>query len=198
MLTSQIWWYLSRGSGIVAWMTMGATCLWGIVMVTRTFGSARPAWMLDMHRWFGALTIITTTLHLLALVADNYVHFGWREILLPGASEWKTTAVTWGVLTFYLMVAIQATSLVMRHLPRRLWHTIHLFSYVMFGFATVHGALAGTDRANRPYVLAVVLAVAAVALGLVARITRRATRRRPNAMPTTPRVTEAELSRSGR
>lgn len=193
MLTPQIWWYLSRGSGIVAWMTTGATCFWGILMVTRAFRAARPAWMLDLHRWFGALTIITTTLHLVALVADNYVHFGWREILLPGASEWKASAVTWGVLALYLMLAIQATSLVMHRLPRRLWHGVHLFSYVMFGFATVHGALAGTDRANRPYVLAVVLAVTTIVLGLVVRITRRAPKR-----PTRTTVPRAELTRTSR
>jgi methionine sulfoxide reductase heme-binding subunit len=197
VLTPQFWWYLSRGSGIVAWAVMGATCLWGILMVTRTFRPTRPAWMLDLHRWLGALSLITTAIHLLSLIPDNYVYFGWRELLLPGGSPWRTSAITWGVLSLYLLVVVEATSLVMKRLPRRLWHTVHLLSYVSFGMATVHGALAGTDRANRIYVLAVVLLAAAVTLGLLRRVTRRPPKR--TAQPSFPAdEPETELSRSSR
>ena len=171
-MTTQIWWFLSRGSGIVAWVMLGATCVWGILMSTRSFRAHRPAWMLDMHRWFGALAIITTGVHLASLVADSYVYFGWKQLFVPSGSDWKPAAVTWGVLAVYLMVVIQLTSLVMHRLPRRLWHSVHLLSYVMFGFATVHGVLAGTDRANRVYVLAVALIVSVVTLGLVFRVVR--------------------------
>ncbi len=175
-MTSQIWWFLSRGSGIVAWAMLATTCLLGIAMSTKGFRLARPAWMLDIHRWVGALAVITTGVHLGGLVADNYVHFGWSEILLLQASSWKRSAVTWGVITLYLMAVIHATSLMMKHLPRRLWHGVHLFSYVLFGFATVHGALAGTDRGNRAYISGVALGVSLVVITLMVRIARRRAR----------------------
>lgn len=175
-LTSQIWWFLSRGSGIVAWTMLATTCLLGISMSTRGFRLARPAWVLDMHRWLAALAVITTGVHLGGLVADSYVHFGWGEILLLQASSWKRSAVTWGVVAMYLMVVVQLTSLVMKHLPRRIWHGIHLFAYVLFGCATVHGALAGTDRANRVYIGGVALGVGIVTIGLMVRIARRRSR----------------------
>lgn len=174
--TTQTWWFISRGSGIVAWTMLATTCLLGISMSTRGFRLARPAWVLDMHRWVGALAVVTTGLHLGGLVADNYVHFGWSQILLPQASSWKRSAVTWGVVGFYLMIVIELTSLTMEHLPRRLWHGVHLFSYVLFGCATVHGALAGTDRANRVYIGGVALGVSLVAIALFVRIARRRAR----------------------
>ena len=46
----------------------------------------------------------------------------------------------------YLLVAVEATSLAIRHLSRRTWHAVHLTSYVTFVVATVHGLNAGTDR----------------------------------------------------
>ena len=46
----------------------------------------------------------------------------------------------------YLLVAIEITSLLMKHMSRRVWHGIHLSSYVLFPLATVHGIMVGTDR----------------------------------------------------
>jgi len=169
-MTSQVWWFLSRGSGIVAWMMIATTSVWGIVMMTRLFNSTRPAWMLDLHRWLGALAVITTIVHVCALVPDNYVHFGWTEILVPQGSAWKTSAVTWGVVGFYVLIVIEGSSLMMKRLPRGVWHSIHLLSYVSFAFVTIHAALAGTDRANRVYVGAVLLVVSAVVIGIAARV----------------------------
>ena len=36
----------------------------------------------------------------------------------------------------------------MRRLPRKLWHAVHLSSFPMFIFATVHGFTAGADNMN--------------------------------------------------
>ncbi len=174
---TQAWWFLSRGSGIVAWAMLAATNLWGILMVTRIFKPMRPAWTLDLHRWLGALAIITLAIHIGGLVADGYVHFGWREILVPQGSAWKTGAVTWGVVSLYLLLVIELTSLMMKRLPRKVWHSIHLSSYALFASATVHGALAGTDSGNRLYVYTVALMIAVAAIGLVIRIVRSRDRR---------------------
>ncbi len=153
-MTEQIWWYLSRSSGVVAWMLLAASCLWGVLMVTRMLKPAdRPAWMLDLHRWLGALAVVTTAVHLGALVADGWVYFGWAEIFLPQASEWKTFPVTLGVVAMYFLVVVEASSLMIKRLPRSVWRGIHLSAYVSFVLATAHGAAAGTDRKNLFFVV---------------------------------------------
>jgi hypothetical protein len=48
----------------------------------------------------------------------------------------------------YLLIAIQLTSQLMRHMPRKAWHAVHLTSFIAFIAATTHGALAGADRSN--------------------------------------------------
>jgi predicted ferric reductase len=169
-MNEQTWWFVSRASGMVAWFVLGATCLWGILLITRMLKPAdRPAWLLDLHRWLGALAVTTTLVHMAALVADNFVHFGWKELLVPNASPWKTGPVTWGVFAFYLLMVIEISSLLMKKMPRKLWHSIHLTSYILFAIASVHGIQAGTDRGNIMFIIIASGGTAVVIFAGVAR-----------------------------
>ncbi len=162
-MSSQIWWYLARASGIVAWLMLTASVLWGIVLSTKAFPAhRRPAWLLDLHRWLGALTLGFIGLHIASLVADSYTHFGAADVLVPWASAWKPTAVALGIIGAWLLVLVQVTSLVMSRLPRRFWHAVHLSSYATFVLTTGHAILAGTDRSQRLFQVTGAIAVAAV------------------------------------
>ena len=109
-------------------------------------------------------------MHLTGLVADNYVHFGVADLLVPFASSWRTTAVAWGVVAFYLLVAVEVTSLMMKRLPRKAWHAVHLTSYVLFWMAALHGATAGTDSSNRVFVTATIGSIVLVTFLTLYRI----------------------------
>ena len=74
MNNPQFWWHLSRASGIVTWGIFTATCLWGILLSTRMLKPYdRPAWLLDLHTWLGALTMFGIGIHMAAIVGDSYV-----------------------------------------------------------------------------------------------------------------------------
>ena len=36
-MSGQFWWYVTRASGIVAWLLLTASVLWGIVLSTKAF-----------------------------------------------------------------------------------------------------------------------------------------------------------------
>ncbi|MHB1089850.1 MAG: ferric reductase-like transmembrane domain-containing protein [Ilumatobacteraceae bacterium] len=147
MINPVFWWYLTRASGIVAWVLLTSSTLWGILLSTRLLKPYdRPAWLLDLHRWLGSLTILVVSLHLASLVADSYVHFGVADLLVPMATSWKPLAVAWGIISMYLLVAVQVSSLLMKKLPKKIWHGIHLISYVIFVSVSIHSLTAGTDR----------------------------------------------------
>lgn len=163
-MTTQVWWYLARASGLVAWLMLTASVLGGVVLSSGAFPRARrPAWILDLHRWLGALTLGLVGLHVAALVADSYVDIDLVDVLVPMASAWRPLAVAFGVVATWLLVTVQATSLAMRRLPRRAWHAIHTLSYGTFLATTIHAVLAGTDRANPLFLLCGTVVVAAVA-----------------------------------
>lgn len=142
-------WYVARTAGIVAWALATASIVWGLALSTRLVRRRGvPAWLLDLHRFLGVLTIVAVGVHLLGLWADTYVYFGWRELFVPMGSHWRPIAVTWGVIAMYLLVAIQLTSWAMRRLPRRVWHSVHLTSFFVFIGSTVHSFQSGTDIMN--------------------------------------------------
>jgi DMSO/TMAO reductase YedYZ heme-binding membrane subunit len=114
-----------------------------------------------------------------ALWVDSFVTFGPAELLVPLASAWKPGAVAWGIVGFYLLAAIEITSLLQRRMPRRAWHAIHLSSFGLFGFATIHALTAGTD-ASTPLVRWFALGSTIVIVNLtVLRIVSRRAGRAP-------------------
>mgnify|MGYP002628950698 FL=1 len=177
-MNPQIWWYIARASGIIAWLFITASVLWGILLSTKLFPAhRRPAWLLDLHRGLGALSVLFLLTHVGALVADNYVHFDIVDVLVPFASEWKTWQVAIGVFAFWGLVIVEFTSLAMKHLPKKVWRGIHFTSYLTFLLTSFHGTFAGTDATNKMYVATTIVTTVALVVAVSYRIaTRRSVR----------------------
>jgi len=177
-VTPQLWWYVARASGIVAWSLAAASVLLGLALSSRVLGTRpRGPWLLDLHRFLGALTVVFTGVHLTGLVADTYTHWGPSDLLVPFATSWRPAATALGIVAAYLLVAIEGTSLAMKRLPKRLWRAVHMTSFGLYVFATGHLLTAGTDRHN-PVLLGVVVAsTLAVVFGTVYRIAAKRPKR---------------------
>ena len=113
------------------------------------------------------MALIFTGVHVVALLADQYVHFGLTAVLVPLASKWHPVALAWGVVAFYLLVAVELTSLARAHLSKRLWRRVHFASFLLFVMATIHGLAAGTDTKSTAARI-VVATVGSVFVGLTA------------------------------
>lgn len=196
-MNGQLWWHVARASGITAWALSAAAVMWGLALSGRTMGKrAKAPWLLDLHKYLGTLSVVFVGVHLAGLVADNYVHFGLADLFVPFASGWRTGAVAWGVVAFYLLVAVEITSLLMRRLPKRVWRAVHLSSLLMYVTGTVHLLQAGTDAGNLTLQWLVVGTSTATVFMLLYRIIgpakrRAATTTRIPARPTTTRTTTA-------
>jgi DMSO/TMAO reductase YedYZ heme-binding membrane subunit len=179
-MSEHVWWYLTRASGIVAWLMLTASVIWGVVLATKAFPEhRRPAWLLDLHRWLGGLAVAFTAVHLGALVADSYVHFGLADLTIPFASQWRPGAVALGVGAMWLLLAVELTSLAMKRLPRTVWRWIHLSSYAVFVLVSFHAALAGSDRSQWLYQVTAASSIVAVVWATVYRLTHRRPARQP-------------------
>jgi methionine sulfoxide reductase heme-binding subunit len=173
-MNPQVWWYVARASGIVAWLLITAAVLWGILLSTDLFPKhRRPAWILDVHRGLGGLSVVMLATHLGALVADNYVHFDIVDLVVPFASDWKTWQVALGVCAFWGIVLVEATSLAMKHLPKALWRGVHFTSCATFLLASLHGTFAGTDATNRMYMATSIGTTVALIAAVTYRIMNR-------------------------
>lgn len=186
-LHPEFWWYVTRASGLTAWIaSLGASVI-GLALATRTLGS-RPKgpWLLDVHRGLSGITVVFVVAHVVALVADSYVHFGAAEVLVPGMSDWRPAAVAAGVVAFWVLAAVVVTSLATKHIPKRVWRTVHLTSYAAAVSATIHTFTAGTD-ASHPGVL-LVAGVATLSAVFMFAYRRLAPAKPARVLPRSPRV----------
>jgi hypothetical protein len=164
-------WYFARSAGIIAWALLAGTTLWGLALSTKVLGkNPRPNWILDLHRGLGGLSVIFCGVHLGALALDQFVHFGLVELFVPLASAWHPVAVGWGIAAFYLLLAVELTSLLRSRIPKAVWRNTHYASFPLFVFATVHGLTSGTDT-RRMIAKVVAIIVSSIVGGLtVARV----------------------------
>ncbi len=170
-MNPQVWWYVARGAGITAWLFLTASIMMGIVLSSGLFPKhRRPAWLLDLHRGLGGLTVAFVGIHIGGLVADNFVHFSLVDVLVPFASSWKPWQVALGVLAFWGLIAVEATSLAMKRLPRSTWRAIHFTSYAVFVLTSLHGTFAGTDATNPLYAWTSIIVTVMLVIAVVIRI----------------------------
>jgi DMSO/TMAO reductase YedYZ heme-binding membrane subunit len=164
-------WDVARAGGLMAWTLATASVVWGLALSTRLARRRPwPAWLLDMHRLLGALAVIFTVVHVGAVLLDSYTNFGLADVLVPLAASWHPVAVAWGIVAFYVLLAVEVTSLLRGRIGKRWWRRVHYGSFALFVFATVHAVMAGTDTKTDLVLAAIVLLSLPVAAMTAVRI----------------------------
>lgn len=164
-------WYVNRAAGIVAWLLLATSMLVGLLLSSRALGKkARPNWLTDLHRGLSGLAVIFVGVHVAGAIGDNFIHFGAADVLVPFASGWRPWAMAWGIVSMYLLLAIEASSLLRRRIPKKAWRAIHFASFPLFVTATTHAFTAGTDVGSTLGIAVASLASAAIAFLTVIRI----------------------------
>lgn len=197
----QIWWFLTRASAIVAWVLLTVTAVWGILLKTRIFrGADNPEWLKITHRYISGLALAMVALHIVTLVLDDYIDFGWADVLIPFASSFEPLPVALGVIAFWLLVSIQVTALLANRLPEAIWKTVHLSSYVVLLLVALHSALVGSDVGTPWYTVLAIVLITTSTLGAILRFiiaNREAPARRPTQQGDRAVVISDENSTSG-
>jgi hypothetical protein len=86
---------------------------------------------------------------------------------VPFTGNYRPSAVAWGVVGLYLLLAVEITSLLRHRISRRMWRWTHSLSFLLFAFATMHGLTAGSDGSSAPLRISMIV-VSAVVAGLTA------------------------------
>ncbi len=184
------WWYVTRASGFVSWALLAVAVLWGLFLTNKTLHrSTAPAWVLDLHRHLGGLSVVFVAVHVGALPLDGYTHWGWSDLFVPMSTTWHPGAVAWGIVGMYLLVAIEITSLLGRRFPKQWWRRVHMLSFPLYVVASIHLFAAGTDSANQA-VQAMVIVVSTLIVFLTGVRVLAATK--PRETRPNPRVAAAK------
>jgi predicted ferric reductase len=144
--TDHTYWFLTRSSGLVAYLLLFATCTLGLTLT----GGVLERWLrrfrvYDLHRFLSLLTLAVTVFHVFIILGDGWFSFSVAELLIPFASPYRPLWTALGGLSLYLMVITIGAFYLRPLVPYRAWRLLHYLTFVAFVAACAHGVGAGTD-----------------------------------------------------
>ncbi len=141
------YWYLARGSGIVAYLLLWASVALGLI-VTNKLSRVWPGGpaAVDLHQFTSLLALAFAVFHALILLGDRYISYTALQVLVPFASaEYRPLWVGLGQVGFYLAVPVAFSFYARRRIGYRAWRLLHYGSFAVYLLVTAHGLEAGTD-----------------------------------------------------
>jgi predicted ferric reductase len=162
-------WYIARSSGIVAYLLLSSSVVLGALMAGRTKFTWPRFAVEEVHRFLALLAGVFVVVHGSALLLDTVVPISLGQALVPFASPYRPFAVGMGVLAAEIMAAVGITNYFRSRIPHKLWRRAHYLTLAVWGLATVHGFLAGTDRFDPWFAGIAVATVSTVAIVLYGR-----------------------------
>ena len=158
-------WYTSRATGVVALLLLTAVMLLGLLVTRQGRLPGLPRFAVTgLHRNLSLMAVVFIALHVLTAVGDNYVHIPLIATIVPLTSPYERLWLALGTVSLDLTIAVVVTSLLRRHLSRRVWRGVHLLAYGSWPIAWVHSVYSSGDlRHGWLFLLAVACAVVVVA-----------------------------------
>jgi predicted ferric reductase len=160
--SSTVLWYASRATGVVALLLLTAVMVLGVLVARQHKVAGLPRFAATgLHRNLSLLATVFVLVHVLTAVLDGYVNLPVTAAVVPLASPYERWWVGLGAVSLDLMLAAAVTSLLRRHLSRRVWRAVHLTAYLSWPVAWVHSVFASGDLRSG-WLLALGVACAAV------------------------------------
>jgi methionine sulfoxide reductase heme-binding subunit len=144
--SSTVLWYASRATGVVALLLMTAVVLLGLLVTRQGRLPGLPRFAVTgLHRNLSLVAVVFIGLHVLTAVTDSYVHIPLTAAIVPLASPYERLGIGLGAVSLDITVAVIVTSLLRRHLSRRVWRAVHLLAYLSWPVAWLHSITASKD-----------------------------------------------------
>jgi methionine sulfoxide reductase heme-binding subunit len=139
-------WYASRATGVVALLLMTAVVLLGLLVTRQGRLPGLPRFAVTgLHRNLSLVAVAFIGLHVLTAVTDSYVNIPLTAAVVPLASPYEPVWIGLGAVSLDITVAVIVTSLLRRHLSRRVWRAVHLLAYLSWPVAWLHSITASHD-----------------------------------------------------
>ncbi|MSP14732.1 MAG: hypothetical protein EXR62_17460 [Chloroflexi bacterium] len=140
------YWYITRAAGLTAYLLLWLSTAWGLAVSNKIFDALLDRTITyEFHQFISLLAIGFTFLHMVVLMADQYLPFSPSQILVPFTAEYRPLWTGIGIIGMYLVLLVSVTFYIRRWIGRKTFRIIHYLSFLAYGMATLHGFMAGTD-----------------------------------------------------
>lgn len=143
----QVFWFLSRGSAVVAYCLLWLSMVLGLLMTNR-FARVWPGAPTanELHNFISLLGLGFVLFHVLILLGDSYIKYNLFQLFVPFASvNYKSLYVGFGQIGVYLWLMLMISFYIRRKIGNHAWRLLHFAGFIAFIFAMLHGLLSGTD-----------------------------------------------------
>src|SRR4051794_30276958 len=149
--TDKAWWDIARTSGLVAFALLTGAVLLGLLLGSASERRQLRPQVAEWHRLLSLLAYVFLAGHVAALLVGGAVDFSLRDVLVPFASDYRTTAVAFGVVAGWLLVLLGVFELGRRRLSAAAAARLQVLTVATWLLTLLHGTLAGSDG-RRPLV----------------------------------------------
>lgn len=144
-MSTQLW-YLSRGTGMVAFTLLSLALVLGIVSRAPEGAFSLPRFVVSgLHRNVSLLLTVFVAIHVTAAILDPYAGLRLVNTFVPFTSSYRPLWVGFGAVALDLLVAVLVTSLVRARVGLRGWRAVHWAVYAIWPVALVHALGTGSD-----------------------------------------------------
>lgn len=141
-----IWWYISRASGLMSYLLVWLSTLWGFSISSKIFDSfLKREFTYDFHEHLSLLSLGFVVVHVVTLLLDRVEPLSLLEVLIPFVSNYRPFWTGIGIIAFYLSILVTVTFYLRSRISMKSFRTIHYLSIVAYVGALFHGLYAGTD-----------------------------------------------------
>lgn len=163
-------WYATRASGVAAYVVLSLVVMLGLSLGGKAQTRRWPRFSVeDIHRFGGLLVGSLIGIHVLTIAADSFLPFSLVQLLVPFTSTYRPLWTGLGVAAAELLLALAVTNHYRKRLPYGFWRKAHYLNFAVWGLASLHGLMAGTDRGAPWLAILYGAAVAGVVMCLVWR-----------------------------
>ena len=146
MISLDTYWYVGRGSGIVAYLLLTVVVVLGIALSRRWHGASWPRFVVfEAHRWATITFYLFVAVHVAFLLLDPFFGLTPVDVAVPFLNHYRPLWFGLGIIAAELAVAVGASFWVRDRIGYRAWHALHGLAYPIFIASLLHGVGAGTD-----------------------------------------------------
>ena len=141
------YWYLSRGAGLVGYLLLWGSTIWGLMTTTKVAkGVVSGPFVNGLHEFLSLAALGFGALHGLTLLGDRYLNLSVVNVIYPFAvTSYRPGWVGLGQTGFYMSICLAASFYVRKSIGPRTWRALHYLAFLSYALVLVHGITSGTD-----------------------------------------------------
>lgn len=140
------YWYLTRGTGVVALILLTLSVALGVANSRRLRTERVPRFVVDaVHRNASLLAVAFTAIHVVTSLLDGFAPITVVDVFVPFTSAYRPIWLGFGAIAFDLLLALVLTSVLRRRFGYRAWRFTHWTAYACWPVALLHSFGTGSD-----------------------------------------------------